>query len=113
NAPSRIFFAAAGAKKIRDGAFSRATGRSGILCAGMRVLTGALLACALGACVDAPADDPIGAAELTLGGSAGIPVLPSPSGTGVLSPWGGTDPTRWRPEAILANGASAAMNDAW
>jgi hypothetical protein len=41
------------------------------------------------------------------------PVLPSASGTGDLSPWGGTDSSRWRPEAILANATSDALNRAW
>src|SRR5207247_819532 len=45
--------------------------------------------------------------------SGGLPLLPAPGGTGALTPWGGTDPTRWRPEAIMANAASQALNEAW
>src|SRR3989442_13951675 len=40
------------------------------------------------------------------------PKLPTANGTGRLTPWGGPDPTRWRPEAIMANAASAALNEA-
>ncbi len=42
-----------------------------------------------------------------------VPRLPSAGGTGALSPWGGSDPARWRPEAILANATSGALNEAW
>ena len=45
--------------------------------------------------------------------SGGMPFLPAPGGTGDLTPWGGTDPTRWRPEAVMANAASQALNEAW
>src|SRR5687767_11696675 len=38
------------------------------------------------------------------------PVLPQADSA---APWGGTDRARWRPEAALANAASAALNDAW
>lgn len=27
--------------------------------------------------------------------------------------WGGTNPSRWRPEAVIANAASRALNEAW
>ncbi|HEX8795821.1 MAG TPA: CBM20 domain-containing protein [Polyangiaceae bacterium] len=39
--------------------------------------------------------------------------LPWAGGTGALTPWGGTDPAKWRPEAILANAVSEALNAAW
>ncbi len=42
-----------------------------------------------------------------------IPRLPWSGGTGATAPWGGGDPTKWRPEAILANSASEALNTAW
>lgn len=45
--------------------------------------------------------------------TSGMPYLPAPGGTGALTPWGGTDPARWRPEAIMANAASQALNEAW
>ncbi|MGE5183876.1 MAG: carbohydrate-binding module family 20 domain-containing protein [Acidobacteriota bacterium] len=45
--------------------------------------------------------------------ASGMPLLPAPGGTGALTPWGGTDPTRWRSEAIMANAASQALNEAW
>jgi hypothetical protein len=45
--------------------------------------------------------------------AGGMPFLPAPGGTGALTPWGGTDPTRWRPEAVMANAASQALNEAW
>src|SRR5689334_7841675 len=40
------------------------------------------------------------------------PKLPSPSGTGELAPWGGSDPTTWRPDAIIANASASALNEA-
>jgi len=57
----------------------------------------------------------LGASQSELGQDAHviIPTLPSPSGTGALSPWGGSDASRWRPEAIIANAASSALNAAW
>jgi hypothetical protein len=45
--------------------------------------------------------------------SASMPTLPWAGGTGALSPWGGADPNRWRPEAVMANAASEALNMAW
>ena len=45
--------------------------------------------------------------------SGGMPLLPAPGGTGALAPWGGSDASRWRPEAILANATSQALNEAW
>ena len=42
-----------------------------------------------------------------------VPMLPHPQGQGALAPWGGPDQSAWRPEAILANAASAALNEAW
>lgn len=41
------------------------------------------------------------------------PVLPHRGGSGDLSPWGGTDASRWRPEATLANAVSATLNEVW
>jgi hypothetical protein len=46
-------------------------------------------------------------------GTQPMPLLPFEGGTGDQSPWGGSDPTRWRPEAVLANAASEALNGAW
>ncbi len=45
--------------------------------------------------------------------SGPMPTLPTESGTGALVPWGGSDSSRWRPEAILANASSEALNQAW
>ncbi len=45
--------------------------------------------------------------------TAKMPTLPWAGGSGATSPWGGTDPTRWRPEAMMANAMSAALNSAW
>jgi hypothetical protein len=42
-----------------------------------------------------------------------IPVLPTAAGANGVQPWGGWDPARWRPEAILANATSEALNSAW
>lgn len=42
--------------------------------------------------------------------SSTMPTLPQ---FGTSAPWGGSDKTRWRPEAILANATSAALNQAW
>jgi hypothetical protein len=44
---------------------------------------------------------------------ARMPILPSIGGTGALSPWGGPNASRWRPEAILANATSEALNRGW
>jgi hypothetical protein len=77
----------------------------------MMGLSVALLAVACGPSMEVNT----GASQSDLGQDARvtIPTLPSPSGTGALSPWGGTDASRWRPEAIIANAASTALNDAW
>jgi hypothetical protein len=48
-----------------------------------------------------------------LGTEPTIPRLPAPDGSGELAPWGGSDSSKWRAEAILANAASVAMNEAW
>jgi hypothetical protein len=42
-----------------------------------------------------------------------VPKLPWAGGSGMTAPWGGSDPARWRPEAIMANAMSEALNDAW
>jgi hypothetical protein len=44
------------------------------------------------------------------GGAAQPPLLPTADSA---VPWGGPDPSKWRPEAIMANAVSAALNDAW
>lgn len=41
------------------------------------------------------------------------PQLPEPSGQGGKSPWGGSQPQKWRAEAVIANAASWLMNEAW
>src|SRR5258708_7356036 len=43
------------------------------------------------------------------------PVVPPvlPSGDDLRTAWGGADPNRWRPEAVMANAFSKALNDAW
>lgn len=64
----------------------------------------------------APSDlgaDDVAASESNLGTEPTIPRLPAPGGTGALTPWGGADESKWRPEAIIANAASNAMNDGW
>src|SRR5262245_40277388 len=55
--------------------------------------------------VDQDADDFVSPKADGLGPTGSIPVLPTT--------WGGGDPGRWRPEAILANAVSEAMNRAW
>lgn len=69
----------------------------------------------LAACAAPPGDaaGDVGATESNLGSDPTIPQLPAPGGTGDLTPWGGNDASKWRPEAILANAASQAMNDGW
>jgi hypothetical protein len=57
--------------------------------------------------------DPVATGKADGTTTSGMPFLPAPGGTGALSPWGGTDATRWRPEAIMANAASQALNEAW
>jgi hypothetical protein len=52
-------------------------------------------------------------AEGELGTDPTIPRLPEPGGTGALAPWGGSDPAKWRSEAVVANAVSTAMNAAW
>jgi hypothetical protein len=42
-----------------------------------------------------------------------MPLLPWAGGTGAQAPWGGSDVARWRPEAVMANAMSEALNDAW
>jgi len=42
-----------------------------------------------------------------------MPTLPHAGGAGVLTPWGGPEAARWRPEAVLANAVSDALNRAW
>jgi hypothetical protein len=62
----------------------------------------------------APASDDLGTTQDQLGeGTLTIPTLPSPSGNGALAPWGGSDSSKWRPEAVVANAVSSALNDAW
>src|SRR5882724_8547602 len=46
-------------------------------------------------------------------GTLPMPTLPWGGGTGAASPWGGSDPRNWRPEAVIANAASEALNGAW
>jgi Starch binding domain len=79
----------------------------------MRTAFGILSASILGfaAACGGDAGDPVD----TTGGAAlsAIPKLPSPTGTGALSPWGGGNPATWRPEAIVANASSAALNEAF
>lgn len=58
----------------------------------------------------APEDDSLGADPDAV---IARPVLPAPGGVGALSPWGGSDPSRWRPEAILANATSLELNVNW
>lgn len=75
----------------------------------------------LGGCVADSASDDCVAGDLTCSQiegkadttSGGMPLLPAPGGQGALTPWGGTDATHWRPEAILANATSQALNEAW
>lgn len=53
------------------------------------------------------------ATDSDLESEVSIPLLPAPGGTGDRTPWGGPDTTKWRPEAILANAVSEAMNAGW
>ena len=83
------------------------------------ILFGSLVAgCTSGGSVDdcMPGDLECTSVESKADGTAtagGMPFLPAPGGTAALTPWGGTDPTRWRPEAIMANAVSQALNEAW
>lgn len=79
-----------------------------------------LFACAsiLAACTsqgleteDSPATDDGKGQEL--GERKKPPVLPHAGGSGAESPWGGSDASRWRPEAMLANATSEALNRGW
>jgi hypothetical protein len=63
--------------------------------------------------VGCAASSEVAADESDLGSDPSIPRLPEAGGTGALAPWGGQDASRWRPEAILANAASRAMNEGW
>ena len=77
---------------------------------GMKTFTLSLLVVA-GCVVDPEVEASLDSeAQVTAGG---MPVLPSAAGSNELSPWGGGNPARWRPEAILANATSQALNDAW
>src|SRR5205085_7668937 len=73
------------------------------------VATGVLVGCSLGQGDENLADT----SASGLGTDVTIPRLPEPGGTGDLTPWGGADSSKWRPEAIVANAASRAMNDGW
>ena len=71
---------------------------------------------ATGCSTVAPAPPPLLPARASLHAAArtgGMPTLPWAGGQGETAPWGGSNAARWRPEAILANGASAALNEAW
>jgi hypothetical protein len=53
-------------------------------------------------------------ADTTLAGLSGpMPTLPWSGGSGAQAPWGGTSSNNWRPEAVLANATSEALNAAW
>lgn len=41
------------------------------------------------------------------------PVLPNELGHDITSPWGGENSAKWRPEAIIANAVSRALNAGW
>lgn len=62
----------------------------------------------LGACA-APALSP-STAESGVTAVKRPPALPDRDGP---TPWGGVDASRWRPEAVIANAASTALNEAW
>jgi hypothetical protein len=66
--------------------------------------------CLLPLVVGCAAADAASTDEADLGTDPTIPRLPDP---GSAAPWGGTDASKWRPEAILANAASKAMNEGW
>lgn len=69
-----------------------------------------VLPLALLACTVAPSSEDDAALSTSgLGTAPEIPELP----TYGHAPWGGPDAARWRPEAIVANAASHAMNEAW
>ena len=72
---------------------------------------GWVLALIAAGCSAAVIDSGAGTSEAPLTGK--MPLLPWAGGTGAQTPWGGTDASRWRPEAILANAMSQALNDAW
>src|SRR5262249_37685099 len=42
-----------------------------------------------------------------------MPMLPFEGGSGSTAPWGGSNADNWRPEAVLANATSEALNTAW
>lgn len=75
----------------------------------LRNLSASLLVFLAVAC-GAPAIDDSSSGDAELTSRIRPPVLPA---AGSDAPWGGTDAARWRPEAVLANAASAALNDAW
>ena len=74
-----------------------------------------LSAAVLAACAASSSTDDTGSAteNQNLTARARPPLLPSAGGTGDLAPWGGPDSSRWRPEAVLANATSDALNRAW
>ncbi len=53
------------------------------------------------------------AAAALAAGTSPVPQLPSAQGQGDLAPWGGDVPSRWRPEAVMANAASALLDEVW
>src|SRR4051812_797682 len=72
--------------------------------------SGALLAALVG-CSGSGGDQKAGEGTASL--TSKMPMLPWAGGTGATAPWGGSDASRWRPEAIMANAMSEALNDAW
>jgi hypothetical protein len=59
---------------------------------------------------DPGADTSTGESHLNAGP---MPTLPYAGGSGSTAPWGGNDSSNWRPEAVLANATSEALNTAW
>ena len=78
--------------------------------AGLLFVLAPLAACAP---LSGEAADEVGSSESNLGSDPTIPQLPAPGGTGELTPWGGSDSSKWATEAIVANAASEAINDGW
>lgn len=57
-------------------------------------------------------DDPSSSGQARLNAGP-MPMLPWSGGSGDTSPWGGNNQSNWRPEAMLANATSEALNSAW
>jgi hypothetical protein len=78
-----------------------------------RLLLLIAIAALLAGCASPTDASDVDSSSSDLGTEPSIPALPAPGGTGDLAPWGGSDSSKWRAEAIMANAVGLEMNAAW